>query len=238
MKKKNDEQMRDWSLLINTQEEKRCILVGAGEWNIDRLENLCDEFVIAVDGGTVHCRENGVIPDFYIGDFDSLIEPEREYIRKIRIASPDRVCILPVEKDDTDMLAAIKEGIGRGMQQFEIYGGMGKRLDHTIANLQCLLYLCAHGKKGYLIDQNCVVTVLQNETLKLKKPCAAVMSIFSMNGSAEGVSIRGMKYPLTNATVTSSFPIGISNEFQEEEATVTVEKGTLLLIIQRKNDQF
>lgn len=83
----------------------------------------------------------GLTPDLLLGDFDSLhTVPDFAYIRRV-----------PVEKDDTDMMLAIKEGLARGETEFHLYGGMGgRRTDHTIANLQCLLYLAAHGARGWL----------------------------------------------------------------------------------------
>ena len=97
------------------------------------------DFVIAADGGWRVCQELDITPDLLLGDFDSLGEvPDFGHILR-----------LPVEKDDTDMVRAVKEGLAKGEKEFHLLGGMGgQRSDHTVANMQTLAYLAAHGAKG------------------------------------------------------------------------------------------
>jgi len=159
-----------------------------------------------------------VIPDLVLGDFDSLG------------TAPDGMTVvrLPVEKDDTDTLAAIREGLHRGCTRFRIYGGTGgKRPDHTLANLQSLLFLAKKGARGWLYDETSVYTVLRNGTLRL---CGSGdLSVFAMDGPACGVTLRGLKYGLEHAELTPDFPLGVSNAFWEETAEITVRDGTLLI---------
>ena len=109
-----------------------CIIVGAGELTVDAIPVRPEDFVIAADGGYAHCRQLGVEPDLILGDFDSLDEENRRRVEAFRSGSPDRVQILPVVKDDTDMLAAMKEGLKRGFVSFDLYAAaQGKRLSHT-----------------------------------------------------------------------------------------------------------
>ena len=104
-----------------------------------------EDTVIAADGGWRICREEGIVPDLLLGDFDSLhTVPDFGHIRRV-----------PVEKDDTDMMLAIKEGLARGETDFRLYGGVGGRTDHTIANLQGLLYLAERGAQGWLYGDVC-----------------------------------------------------------------------------------
>ena len=76
--------------------------------------------------------------------------------------------------------------------------------------------------------------VVQNETIHFQKEKEGFFSMFALQQRAEGVTIRGMKYPLEDAVVTDDFPIGISNEFIGEASEITVKKGTLLLILSIK----
>ena len=153
------------------------------------------------------------------------------YVDLIRARYPEKVKVLPVEKDDTDMLAAIKEGLNKGFEEFVIYGGQGGRLAHTMANIQCLNYLKEKGAKGYLMDGNGMILVAKNETVRFKKNLEGFLSLFSLGEKAEGVTITNMKYLLDKAVVTNDFPIGVSNEFIGKESSVTVENGTLLIMI-------
>ena len=106
-----------------------CYIFGAGSFYGLTARPRAGDFTIAADGGWLACRKTEVIPDLLLGDFDSLS------------AQPDFPNILrvPVEKDDTDTMLAVKTGLERGETEFHIYGGMGgRRTDHTVANFQAL----------------------------------------------------------------------------------------------------
>ena len=62
------------------------------------------------------------------------------------------------------------------------------------------------------------------------------LSVLCSSGKAEGVNLTGLKYPLSKYTLTSDFPLGVSNQFLGTQATVSVEKGSLLLIWEDKGD--
>lgn len=190
-----------------------------------------DDFVIAVDGGLGYCGILEVEPDLILGDFDSVSEKEAEAIEVLEQKIPDRIVRLPREKDDTDMLAALKEGLARGYRQFRIYAGTGGRFDHTLANIQCLLFLKKNDAVGYLVDGTGMILVLENEAVHFQKNLEGYLSLFSMVEESRGVTIEGMKYPLKDAVVKNDFPIGISNEFIGEEAVISVENGTLVCML-------
>lgn len=135
------------------------------------------------------------------------------------------------------MLAALKEGLRRGYRDFRIYGGTGGRFDHTLANIQCLLYLKKYDAVGYLVDGTGMVLVLVDETVEFQKGLEGYLSLFSLSEASVGVTIRGMKYPLDRAVVHNDFPVGISNEFTGEQAFISVEKGQLVCILQWISEQ-
>lgn len=209
----------------------KCIVIGAGDLTLGEIAVGEEDLVIAVDGGLGYCGLLGVEPDLIVGDFDSVTEQEAEAIVALEGQIPDRIIRLPVEKDDTDMLAALKEGLKRGYRDFRIYAGMGGRFDHSFANVQCLLYLKNQDAVGYLVDGSGMTLVIKNEEIRFKKGLEGYLSLFALTEEACGVTIRGMKYPLENAVVTNDFPIGISNEFIGEEAVIAVEDGSLMCVI-------
>ena len=137
---------------------------------------------------------------------------------------------LPVEKDDTDTIYAMRVGLERGYTDFVVYGGTGgSRADHTIANLQGLLFLSSHGAHCRMYGDGVVWSVLHNETISFPAGCSGTLSLFCMDGAARGVTIRGLKYELTDAKIRSDFPIGVSNSFTGA-ASVEVRDGTLIMI--------
>lgn len=190
-----------------------------------------DDFVIAVDGGLSYCGLLQLEPDLIVGDFDSVNDSEAEAVRALEQEVPERILRLPCEKDDTDTIAALKEGLKRGYRDFRLYAATGGRFDHTFANIQCLLFLKAHDATGYLVDGAGMMFAIQNESVTFRETMEGTVSLFSLEKETRGVTIEGLKYTLKDAVVTNDFPIGISNEFIGEKATITVEDGTLVCMI-------
>lgn len=198
-----------------------CYVVGAGENFGLNFSPLPHDMVIAADAGLLYLEQVEIFADLVIGDFDSLKHiPQHPNVRK-----------LEAEKDDTDMLAAVREGLKLGYERFHIYCGMGGRIDHTLANLQLLAFLSQSGKRGLLFDKTNVITAITDQTLAFREIASGVISIFSCTDKSTGVTLQGLKYPLNNAVLTNTFPLGVSNEFTGRESAVTVKDGTLLVVM-------
>ena len=203
---------------------KKCIIFCAAEF-----ENLAapvekEDYILAADGGLRHLEKAGLKPNGIIGDFDSL-----GYV-------PEGAEVFPVEKDDTDAMLAARKGLQLGFREFWFYGSLdGPRLDHTVANFQTLQYLADHGATGYLIGNDYMVTVVKDGKIIFPAGWDGIVSVFCMGADAEEVTIKGLYYALENGTLTAGFPLGVSNHFTGEEATVEVKKGSLLVMWDRKN---
>ena len=196
-----------------------CYIIGAGDFFGLREIPDDSDYVIAADAGYEYCRKNNIIPDLVLGDFDSLGAAPKH----------PNVMQLPVEKDDTDTVFAIKTGLEKGYRHFYIYGGLGgKRSDHTIANLPSLLYIANRKARGGLFGENCVWTAIKNSSISLKGEGS--VAVFCFDGIARGVTLKGLKYELNNAEISSDFPIGVSNSMAAEEATIEVTDGALLVM--------
>lgn len=199
---------------------KRCFIFAAGTYyGMRECPGDPGDFVIAADAGYRICQREQITPDLLLGDFDSMEAP-KEF---------PRVCRLPVEKDETDTLAAIRMGLEQGCTDFLIYGGTGgKRLDHTLANLQSLLFLRRKGAMGFLFDNDFVWTVIEKESITIQRTVEwGLFSAFCLGDRAEGVDEEGFQYPLRDAVLTPDFPLGVSNHILEPEARISVRKGAL-----------
>jgi thiamine pyrophosphokinase len=194
-----------------------CYIVGSMADGY-RVYKKDGDLVIAVDAGYKNLK--GVKPDLVMGDFDSLGF----------IPNGENIITFPVAKDDTDTLLAVKEGLKRGYKTFVISGGLGGRLDHTMANIQTLAFLAERGARGYLVSENEFVTVIKDTSIEFDKEHSGNISVFALSDKAEGVTLEGLKYPLYNATLTPTFPIGVSNSFTEKTSKVTVKNGMILII--------
>ena len=199
-----------------------CIIFCAAEFDTLAEPIARGDYVIAADGGFAHVQKLGLEPDCVLGDFDSL-----GYV-------PDHAKLFPVEKDDTDAMLAVRRGLSLGFDRFLLYGSLdGPRLDHTVANFQTLLFLADHGAQGYLIGKDYIVTAMKNDTLTFSANCTGILSVFCMGEDAKGVTLKNLKYPLENGTLSAGFPLGVSNHFTGKPATVTVADGKLLLLFDR-----
>lgn len=176
------------------------------------------DLVIAADGGYAH--KGDVKPDLVVGDFDSLgYVPENEQVVRH-----------PAEKDDTDTMLAARIGIERGYRAFVLLGGVGGRLDHTLANIQTLAFLRENGARAALIGDGETITMLQDESLRFRAGLSGIISVFSYGAVAYGVYERGLAYALTDATLTDTNPLGVSNAFTGEPAEVSVREGRLVVL--------
>lgn len=201
-----------------------CYIFGAGEFSSCDISLTDEDLVIAADGGYDHLLHAGLRADIALGDFDSVQSYE---------IWEDPICekyTYPPEKDDTDMMLAIKMGLAKGYQIFQIYGGLGGRLDHSIANIQALSYLASQGAQGTLYHDQYALTVIQNSGFLIPKDFTGYVSVFSLSDKSQNVTIKGLKYEIEGATMTNRFPLGISNEALGKKGNISVEKGTLLIL--------
>lgn len=199
---------------------KTCHIVAAGDFCAAAFRPAPGDYIIAADAGYRYLQRLGVVPDMVIGDFDSLGAAPRH---------PNvRVC--PVRKDDTDTLIAVRTALAEGMGRILIHGGVGgPRPDHTLANLQTLVYADLRGAEAYLMGDGFTLTALTAGELCFRG-CTGGFSIFCHGDRAEGVTETGSKYTLDNACLTGDFPLGVSNAFAgEEETRVAVRRGTLVV---------
>lgn len=219
---------------MNNRDGSKCIIVSAGDFEPVDLNIREGDYLIACDAGFRYLDRMGIMPDLIVGDFDSMaLYPDAlNSLREIAFEAPDRILKLDVHKDDTDTMKAIKTGFEKGYTKFYIYGALGgSRFDHSISNIQALLYIKRHGGKGYIMESSQIMLVAENETIEFNIGMTGYLSVFALGQRAEGVTLKGLEYEMENGTISDDFPIGTSNEFIiDEAAQITVRRGTLLLI--------
>lgn len=195
-----------------------CYIVGAAAYCAPFTPSAGD-LVIAADGGLLHLRERGITPDYVMGDFDSLgAKP-----------TGDNVLVYPVEKDDTDTGLAVSHAWAMGFREFRLLSGTGGRSDHTLANLQTLLWVARHGGHAVLCGEGECFATLCNGKLHFSEKTEGTLSLFAQGGDACGVSITGAYYSLQNGTLTAERALGVSNHFTGAPCAVSVEEGALLV---------
>lgn len=202
----------------------KCIIFCAADFDSLAVPIEKSDFAIAADGGLRHTEKLGIIPHEILGDFDSLG------------FAPEGANVFPVEKDDTDAMLSVRRGLSLGYREFVLYGSLdGPRLDHTVANFQTLQYLADHGAVGYLVGSSYMVTAIKETAISFQADAEGTISVFCMGADAEGVTLEGLYYPLEQGTLTAGFPLGVSNHFTRRPAKISVQKGSLLILWDRKN---
>lgn len=180
-------------------------------------------YIIAADSGYSTVKTMNLTPDLVLGDFDSLAEKP----------SCGEIITAPAEKDDTDTMLAVKTALERGFTDISVAGSIGGRLDHTLANIQTLAYIAAHGGFGRLIGENDIVELIGKGTYSYRRRDGMYLSLFSY-GSSAVVTVSGAKYCLERHRLKNTFPLGVSNEIIEEDCRVIVSEGQILVVFSKK----
>ena len=206
---------------------KRCGVIGAVEIDFPAKSVIKDtDYVICADRGWQNAVKQGIKPDMIVGDFDS-----SHYPQDIDAS----VTVLPVIKDDTDTFYIARYIVENGYTDVLMLGLIGgKRIEHTIANIQTLVYFAQNGVNATAMDKYSQLSVLKNSTVTLPAMDDKFFSLFSM-GDMATISIKGAKYNLDDYTLTNSYPIGISNEFVGTPVEISVADGSVLLVITQKD---
>ena len=201
---------------------KKCVIIGgANISDYGRARSFMDEadYVIYCDSGLRHMEALGIHPSLVIGDFDSHENPHLDV----------ETIVLPVEKDDTDTMHAVKTGIDRGFRDFVLLGVIGGRLDHTLVNAYILTSLENRGCHGIIIDDYSEIeTVSSMAEVDDSYP---FFSLVAMEGDARGVTIRNAKFEIEDAVIGPDYQYATSNEpLPGKTAEIIVKDGRLLLI--------
>lgn len=186
------------------------------------------EIIIAVDAGMEQLYQFGIDPDIIVGDFDSVDKQVLEYFEtKEHI----EIVALNAEKDETDTESAIRVALARGAEHIVLIGATGTRIDHMLGNV-CLLGIGLEEQVDMeIVDVNNRIRLIDSTlTISQKEQYGKYVSVLPIFGDARGVSLSGMKYPLENCLMSTYNSLGVSNEIVEDNATITVEYGTLLVI--------
>jgi len=185
-----------------------------------------DDLVLCADGGYAHAKAAGIRPALVIGDLDSA---------KGTAIPPDLLLRVPVEKDDTDTMLCVKKAIECGCTECLILGGIGGRLDHTLANIQTLGFAEENGLPCELRGAHDRAFLLTDDEISLPREDCVSLSLLSFTEQCVGVTTSGVKYPLTGAVITETLPMAVSNSFTGPEAHIAVKRGTLLIVLSKLN---
>lgn len=204
---------------------KRCIIITGGTYApIGPTET--DDFIIACDSGFLHAQKEGIVPDLLIGDFDS-------YTRPLPAGIP--VKHLPIEKDDTDTMYAVRWASAHGYDTVRLCCAFGGSLDHLLANIQTLHFAVNAGMAASAGDERTELRVFGPGRWSVPEKKGWTLSIFALTDTIENLTISGAKYTLSNADLFNYCPLGISNAFRGS-AEISFTHGVAAVLLCRREE--
>lgn len=204
---------------------KKFLIVAGGDYS--PLKFSRDEcFIIACDKGYEYVRNQGVLPDLVLGDFDSYKEPLPQNLPVIK---------LPVQKDDTDTMFAVKYAVENGATDIVLTCATGGRLDHTVANVQSCLYCLKKGVNACITDSTTEIYFIKDGSRRFEKKQGYSLSVFAVTEKCRGVTITGAEYTLDDSDIENSFPIGVSNAWKDDFAEISVKQGVIMVVLSELN---
>lgn len=209
-------------------EKARCVIVGGAginDYDSARAYLRNDDFVVYCDSGLKHMDRLGIAPSLLVGDWDSHEDPHMDV----------ETITLPVAKDDTDTVYAMREGMKRGFRDFLLMGAVGARLDHTLVNVYILTALENRGCRGIIVDDYSEMELIASsgdeEGTAAVEDTYPFFSLVALEGAARGVTIRNAKFDIEDASIGPEYQYATSNEvLPGRTAEITVRDGRLLLI--------
>jgi thiamine pyrophosphokinase len=187
------------------------------------------DLVVAADGGARYALAAGIVPDLIVGDMDSLGEDLAQEMAR-RGARLERH---PVRKDKMDAHLAVLAAREWGATSADFVCAAGGEFGAVFAVPHILLAAERLGLRSCAIADWGKMFVVEDGSLDVKGTVEDSVSVFPLAGPASGVTLEGMGYPLTNATLQPGDTLGYHNELVSREARVSVENGTLLIVQER-----
>jgi thiamine pyrophosphokinase len=181
--------------------------------------------VICADGGARHLKAEGIVPTLIVGDMDSLESDGQEQFA----ALGSRIVRHSPRKDETDTELALNEALALDPSEVWIWGGLGYRVDHTLANLGLLVRGAERGIEVKLVDAWCEVLLVKDRKV-IAGQKGQTISLLPLTGEAKGITLAGFEYPLADAVMQTGRPYGISNRLAASEGIIEVKEGCLLAV--------
>ena len=189
------------------------------------------DLVVAADGGYLHCRAIGIRPRVVVGDMDSLHD---DMIDELATAGIE-ILRHPARKDKTDLELALALAVEQGAREITVLGGLGARWDMTLANVMILAAPSLEQVDVRLREGPYeILTVKGGNAVTVRGAPGDTVSLLPLGGTAEGVTLCGLEYPLTDHTIGLGSTLGISNVLVEGEATIALKQGRLLCVVTHK----
>ncbi|KZL94437.1 thiamine diphosphokinase [Clostridium magnum] len=189
-------------------------------------EELKDSsFLICADSGGECLYKYNIIPNFLMGDFDSISLEALEFFRAHEKCTIDTY---PKDKDFTDTELVLNKAAQLGASEIVFLGCTGTRMDHFMGNMGMLLKCLKLNIKAYIKDNNNIIEIT-DKPIRIKKEKGTTFSLQAYCDKVKDLNIRGAKFELENYDLTLGDPRTVSNEFLNNDVDIDFKSGILLI---------
>jgi len=209
---------------------KICILLNGEINNYNYISKIISkenyDCIICSDGGANHAYNMNIVPNYIIGDLDSINKNIIDYYKSKNVEFEK----FPTKKDETDTELCIELSSKLKAKEIHLIGALGGRIDHTIANINLLYYIRKKGIMPKIISEKEELYIAIEEEIIIDGNIGDTVSILPIKGDVEGVTLKNLEYPLNNSDMEFSRPLGISNVMSDINCSIKVNKGSLIII--------
>ena len=117
-----------------------------------------------------------------------------------------------------------------GPERVIILGGMGGRLDMTLANIQTLSHPAMVGTKIEIWHDEQTGWLMRPPGGSIQGKPGDTLSLIPMEGEVTGLVSSGLNYPLDDDTLYFGVTRGVSNVFTHPVAEVAFASGSLFIV--------
>ncbi|MBE7048221.1 MAG: thiamine diphosphokinase [Ruminococcaceae bacterium] len=181
------------------------------------------DLIVCADSGYRHACAMGIMPHCVIGDFDSY--------DLSAVVEGIKVRVLPVEKDKTDLHECILYVIEQGVSEILLFGARGTRLDHSLAAISLLYMGLTRGVTIKMIDERNELFMFKDR-VEIPRREGYRLSLLPVTRVTD-IHTEGLYYPLCGQGMDWGDPYGVSNEFIEDIARVTIGSGTMMVMLSK-----
>ncbi len=207
---------------------QKILIITGGPIDENFLKSLIKRerysLILAADKGLLSADRLKLPVDYILGDFDSVpLDVLSKYEDKsIPIQS------FPQKKDKTDTQIAFEMALEKKPSGIDMVGATGSRMDHTISNIDLLIYAMNQNIDARILDaNNCIYLRNKSFLIKKEEQYGDFISLLSFSYQVKGLRLYGFMYPLDGITLTAGSSLGISNRLVEDEGRVEFEEGIL-----------
>lgn len=187
-----------------------------------------DKFlIVSADGALKNCLNLKLTADMVIGDMDSISEKDKKILktRNSKVLFIKSSC----EKDESDTQLALEYLVKNNIKNIILIGALGKRMDHSLANLLNISSQKFENAQIKIIDENYEFSVLR-QSAQINGIIGNTLSIFSLTPYTYFINTEGLKYNLCEEKLMFCPIRGLSNTFEKETVRLDFKDGVLLLM--------